>query len=153
MAKNTPRLSKPPINTRPIGPDEYFSYPWQAWLDELSAIGVQGVPGPQGPKGDKGDKGDVGPIGPQGVQGEQGEKGDKGNNGAIQILPSAPASVAGTIVLWMLDTDYATGNYQVRAVFPDGEGHDVSLVFGYLTGGGGGGGGEGMSEPPVIEFL
>jgi hypothetical protein len=50
----------------------------------------------------------------------------------ILILPAAPAAVADTIIQWMLDTDYASGNYMIRVVFPDGTDKGLYIPFSQL---------------------
>jgi hypothetical protein len=50
----------------------------------------------------------------------------------VQILSVAPAAIPGRLVLWMLDTEYAAGDYKIRVVFPDGTDKGVYLPFSYL---------------------
>ncbi len=50
----------------------------------------------------------------------------------IPILSSAPAAVAGVIKQWMLSTEYASGDYRIRVVFPDGTDKGLYIPFSQL---------------------
>jgi hypothetical protein len=54
------------------------------------------------------------------------------NPEGIRILSSAPSAVPNKIIQWMLDTDYASGNYMIRVVFPDGTDKGLYIPFSQL---------------------
>ena len=128
------QLTKPPLNTPPIGIDGNFSHPWQAWLSDVPDFGTVGPQGPQGPQGPAGTDGPPGAQGPQGIQGIQGVQGIQGPVGPVgpegaignlPILSAAPAAQAGMIVEWVLSSEQD----KIRLVFPDGTDHGYYIPF------------------------
>ena len=142
MATKIPRLSKPPLNTPPVGADRFFTFPWQAWLDELSSMGVQGSQGPAGPTGAQGSPGPTGATGPTGAQGPAGPQGAQG-----------PAGDITTHYRWAEES--GTGNliieYSADGLFDDVK--TAATVVELDTGEGGGGGEEISEPPPEIGFI
>ena len=145
MATKIPRLSKPPLNTPPVGADRFFTFPWQAWLDELSSMGVQGSQGPAGPTGAQGSPGPTGATGPTGAQGPAGPQGPQGAQG--------PAGDITTHYRWAEES--GTGNliieYSADGLFDDVK--TAATVVELDTGEGGGGGEEISEPPPEIGFI
>ena len=117
-------LSVPPINTYPIvGVTQYFTYPWQAWFTDIAQL--SGSTGPAGPAGPTGPTGPTGPAGPTGPTGPTDPTGPTGAIGNFPIVDSAPSSVPGEIVGYILSTELN----KVRIIFPDGTDHGYYIPF------------------------